>query len=272
LSRLNELQWSFEQAIVSGSEFRIRAARQKLSSVTRWIEKGTAVLKALVADPELPPGAARIAQQVGLAQSRMARADAEFQRTLNKIETQRVTLGASGLSSSDVATWMRARNSAELANLAASCLGAIPQAQFLAGGHELLDKAEPVLSEEARRLEEETTLPAPQAAPMTQDLWEPDLTLLHGLETRLAAIAEALPLANAVLGGPFHHSAYRLSLLSLLGDREAQATGSTASFAQLPLTLQAGEEIDPVANSDEVAALSRGEVRRTEQAATETTR
>ena len=102
LSKLNDLTWHFEEAIASGSEFRILDARRRLSANGRWLERGTDILNSLLADPEVDFDIARIAQRIGLAQSRLARVDAAFQRALNKIESQRVTLGASGISSSDV--------------------------------------------------------------------------------------------------------------------------------------------------------------------------
>src|SRR5207247_7779775 len=95
LGRLTELHEEFEQAIVSGSEFRIRGAKAKLTSVRSWIERGTELMRAINAGADLDTASHRIAQAIGLAQSRMARTDAAFQRTLNRIEQQRVHLGRS---------------------------------------------------------------------------------------------------------------------------------------------------------------------------------
>ena len=63
LGKLNDLAWHFEDAIASGSEFRIADARRRLSANTRWIEKGTEVLRTLLADPELPFDLARLADR-----------------------------------------------------------------------------------------------------------------------------------------------------------------------------------------------------------------
>ena len=102
---------------------------------------------------------------LGLAQSRLARVDAAFQRALNKIEAPRVTLGGSGISSSDVAGWLRRQDVRHLAGLAAGVLAPAPELTLLAGGHELLDRAELTLSDEARQIEADTALPPFEAAP-----------------------------------------------------------------------------------------------------------
>ena len=133
LSKLNDLTWHFEEAIASGSEFRILDARRRLSANGRWLERGTDILNSLLADPEVDFDIARIAQRIGLAQSRLARVDAAFQRALNKIESQRVTLGASGISSSDVAAWLRSLDAVALAGLALEAFAAVPEIPLLAG-------------------------------------------------------------------------------------------------------------------------------------------
>ena len=168
LAKLNALTASFEEAIASGSEFRILDARSRLSGNVRWLEKGTAILRSLLGEEEISPETSRIAHSIGLAQSRLARVDAAFQRALNKIEAQRVTLGASGVSSSDAIAWLRGLDTRRIATLAEGALGAGPQTQFVAGGHELLDRAESALSEEVRQMEANTTLPVAEQAPQNE--------------------------------------------------------------------------------------------------------
>ena len=175
LSKLNDLTWHFEEAIASGSEFRILDARRRLSANGRWLERGTELLNRLLADPEVDFDIARIAQRIGLAQSRLARADASFQRALNKIEAQRVTLGASGISSSDVAAWLRGLDAAAIATLAADACASVPELPLLAGGHELLDRAEALLEGGGNAAPADTTLPptdeaATGFAPQAEDL------------------------------------------------------------------------------------------------------
>ena len=262
LGKLNDLAWHFEDAIASGSEFRISDARRRLSANTRWIEKGTDVLRQLLADPDVSFELARVAQRIGLAQSRLARVDAAFQRALNKIEAQRVTLGGSGISSSDVAGWLR-----RLDGLAAGALAPAPELTLLAGGHELLDRAELALSEEARRIEADTALPPVEAAPSRAQPEAEDLRLLQHFSQRLARLTEPgrapETLAGLVSGGGFPAASYRLSLLALLadagaeGESNAPADGPIGEFMRLPLDVRFDATTLAV-GSDEIAAISAG--------------
>ena len=264
LSKLNDLAWHFEEAIASGSEFQIRASRRRLSANLRWLEKGTTVLNGLLADPEVPFELATVAQRIGLAQSRLSRADAAFQRALNKIEAQRVTLGASGISSSDVATWLRTLDVRTLADMAEGGVMPGPQAPFLAGGHELLDRAELVLSDEVQRLEADTALPVAETPPVASQAEKEDLRLLEQFSGRLAGLEAPADLAWAVAGGGFPPAAYRLSLLALLAD-EGQAGGDGAgdgpvgALMGLPLEVIFGDTLVPVGH-DDIAAISTGSV------------
>lgn len=267
LGKLNDLAWHFEEAIASGSEFRIADARRKLSANTRWIERGTEVLHQLLADPEVPFDLARVAQRIGLAQSRLARVDAAFQRALNKIEAQRVTLGGSGISSSDVAGWLRRLDARALAALAGDGgLLPAPELTLLAGGHELLDRAELALSDEARQIEADIALPPAEEAPSRSQPEQEDLRLLQHFSQRLARLAEPgsqpASLAGMVAGGGFPAASYRLSLLALLADGGGEggatpADGPIGEFMRLPLDVRF-EATTVKVGEDEIAAMSTG--------------
>ncbi|MCL2658477.1 MAG: hypothetical protein FWD62_13900 [Betaproteobacteria bacterium] len=259
LAKLNALTESFEEAIASGSEFRILDARSRLTANLRWLDKGTRILHDLLAVEEITPEIGRVAHAIGLAQSRLARADAAFQRALNKIEAQRVTLGASGVSSSDVMIWLRKLSLGELAALSDGALGAAPQTQFLAGAHELLDRAESSLSEEVRRMEADISLPPAQDVDQNMAPESEDLSLLWKLADRLANVAASAPAHRLVLGGGFAPASYRLSLLSLLGGVEAQAEGPVADFTQMPYDLVLEDQLVAV-HEDEVAQMSAGHI------------
>jgi hypothetical protein len=261
LSKLNDLTWHFEEAIASGSEFHILGARRRLSANGRWLARGTEILTGLLADPDAPFDIARIAQRIGLAQSRLARADAGFQRALNKIEAQRVTLGASGISSSDVAGWLRGLDVRQLAGFMEGALAAVPDIPLLAGGHELLDRAEAVLSDEVRRHESDLSLP-PRDNPVVTDAPEhDDLGLLQHFARRLGALPDRTSLQTVIAGGGFAHAAYRLSLLALLADGEAAgpADGPVGDFMRLPVAVQFGDHLVPV-GEDEIDRISEGHV------------
>lgn len=259
LAKLNALTASFEDAIASGSEFRIIEARSRLSGNVRWLDKGTHILRGLLSEEEISPETSRIAHAIGLAQSRLARVDAAFQRALNKIEAQRVTLGASGVSSSDAVAWLRTLEVSKVVELAFGALGAGPRMQFVAGGHELLDRAESALSEEVRQMEADASLPPQSDAPQDEVAPSEDLSLLVRLSERLADIPATAPASRLVLGGGFGPASYRLSLLSLLGNEEAGASGPVADLTQMPYDLVLEEHLVEIME-DEISHMSAGSV------------
>ncbi|MBN9698633.1 MAG: hypothetical protein J0L85_22845, partial [Zoogloea sp.] len=141
-----------------------------------------------------------------------------------------------------------------------------PELTLLAGGHELLDRAELALSDEARRIEADTALPASEDAPSRNQPEQEDLRLLQHFSQRLGRLTEpgAAPasLASMVAGGGFPAASYRLSLLALLADGGGEggatpADGPIGEFMRLPLdvlfeagTVKVGE--------DEIATMSTG--------------
>jgi hypothetical protein len=270
LGKLNDLALHFDDAIASGSEFSIVLARRRLAANARWLERGTALLRELLADDALPFERARLAQRIGLAQSRLARVDASFQRALNKIESQRVTLGGSGISSSDVAGWLRRLDVATLAGLATDALTPCPDLTFLAGDHELLDRAEPAIAEVSLP-DAPAALPPPNEAPVSRAPEAQDLHLLELLAARLNRLDAPATLADIVPGGSFAHASYRLSLLALLrpADSAAEAEagdGPVADFLRMGVDVHFTDALQNM-NDDDVAQISVGHITPREAAA-----
>lgn len=264
LGKLNDLTLHFEDAIASGSEFRILSARRRLAANARWLDRGTLLLRELLADEDIPFERASLAQRIGLAQSRLARVDASFQRALNKIESQRVTLGGSGISSSDVASWLRGLDAAALAGLCADALTPCPDLTLLAGGHELLDRAEPAAANEPVPEAGASALPAPDEAPVAPAPQMEDLRLLELFGQRIERLQAPSSLADVVPGGSFAQASYRMSLLALLRDSDADGMreageGPIADFLRMPVDVRFSEDIQPV-DDDNVAAITVGEV------------
>lgn len=260
LAKLQDLTWHFEDAIASGSEFRILEARQRLAANARWLDRGTELLRSLLADEDAPFEQARMAQRIGLAQSRLARADAAFQRALNKIEAQRVTLGGSGISSSDVAVWLRTQARDALAALADTALGAVPDLPLMAGGHELLDRAEAVFEGE-RLTVTAAPLPLPETVPEAA-LEQEDLRLLSMFARRLGQLDQPRALHEVIAGSGFAPASYRFSLLALLADGESASPvdGPVGDFMRLPLDVTFHDALVSV-QDDEIRAMSAGEVK-----------
>lgn len=246
LSRLIELEDEFNRAVLSGSELRILRAEKKLSSVLSWVEKGTGIMKIIAADPDLDPPTHRVAQRIGQVQSRMLRMSSVFQRTLNQLERQKIHLGQSGLSTSDIHGWLRGMRVDELCTLMDDALE-LPCKLGCLLGDVALDVAEFELLERLREVEADHALPPPHNAPTAASMPrnEEDLTRLMGLLCDLQRIETEMLLHDLIPAEDFAVSSYRMSLASLLGDPESGAIdGAVADLARLPLTLRlTGEQV-----------------------------
>lgn len=261
LSRLIELEDEFNRAVLSSSELRIRRAEQKLSSVLSWVEKGTGIMKVIAADPDLDPPTHRVAQKIGQVQSRMLRMSSVFQRTLNQLERQKIHLGQSGLSTSDIHGWLRGLDLDALCSLQNDTL-VLPARLGCFLGDIAIDIAEFELLERLRETEADQTLPPPHDAPRAGDMptTEEDLTRLMGFVGDLQQIETTTPLHELIPAENFAVSSYRLSLASLLGDPESEVIdGAVADLARLPLMLRlTGEQIQVGRHG--VASMSVGAI------------
>ena len=256
LARLAELEGEFSQAVTSGSEFRLRAAQGKLESVQKWMDKSNEVMRNLSADG-LDETTWRLAQQIGQRQSKLMRMSSVFQRELAAIARQQVHLSQGGLTSSELAAWLKQRSIDELIELAAQQLAYTPEATFILPDV-MLDNTEEFIAREQpnRRI---STMPAPAEIEYVNDLpHEPPPQLLE-LTRLLSGLAAPLSVADAVVGGSFSAASYRLSLLSFLGEQNIDP--ELAPLAELPVTLQWHEhnELHTI-NRDEVAAISSGQL------------
>lgn len=259
LSRLNELREDFDQAVLSGSEHRIQRAADTLQSVWQWVEKGTELIRDIGAEAELDVATHRVAQQIGRAQSALLRQASVFQRALNQLDRHRVHLGASGLSSSDVNRYLRALDTDALAALADGVLARTPLPAFVLAPI-ALDLAEYELVEREREALDSLALPLARSAPHDTQAPVVQNDYAHAEQwlRQLAALDDEAPLADWVPQDSFAVSAYRLSLLGLIGDAGAEhRNGVGASLAQLPLQWHVEPEWEPVQRAG-VAYMSRG--------------
>ncbi len=263
LSRLTELKDDFDRAVLSGSEHRIRSAAATLDQTWRWIDKGTEIIRAITEDPQIDAATHRLAQAVGRAQSGLLRQTGVFQRALNQIDQHRVHLGSSGLSSSDLVAWLRGQGPARLASFADEIACAPLPSRWLHDGI-ALDVAEYELVDRERIAHEQASLPQASAAPETHEVEteQEDLGPLGEWRDELTALLQTIELHALVPQARYADSAYRLSLLSLLGDRESAALdGPAADIARLPLQLEIGTELLLIDDHDEIAAISDGRLR-----------
>ncbi len=246
LGRLVDLTEEFRDAIASGSEFRLRTSQSKWHTACDWVEKGSVILRAILADERADAATHKAAQAIGRAQSALLNMQGMFSRALNQIERQRVHLGQSGLSTTDVKRWLLAHE--DLSSLA---VGAIdrPVVPLFATPAEMIDVAETELLTERAAAVGPGGLPTGQDAPLTINDGPAIQVELEDWLARLSDFANlgnfpsfsdagprAVQVEDSLLPATFAIASYRASLLPLLGDAaEASLQGATAQLARLPI-------------------------------------
>jgi len=274
-AQLARLHDEFAEAIASGSEARLRLAQPRFDRALKLVDKAGQALSAIIQDHNDSPRLERAARALGQDQARLLSMASQFTRALQQADRQRVTLGSSGLTSSDVRNWLQ--HHTDLASLLGEAL-AIGVRPVFVTQHDLLDVAEGEFERDRPDPTRSTGLPPPaQADAGTLDILSlpPELGELIGLLGRWSRAPDDGPgggagadhlLSEAVLGGRFAHAAYRLQLMPLLGDAQAQALKSpTGELARMPwqvaLTPTLLKTADP-----EVALISEGHLQRSGRA------
>jgi len=256
LARLSELEEEFTQAVSSGSEFRLRAAQGKLASVQKWMDKANEVMRDLSADG-LDETTWRLAQQIGQRQSRLMRMSSVFQRELAEIARQQVQLSQGGLSSSELAAWLKQRSVDELNGYAVSQISITPEAAFILPDVMLDNTEEFIARDQPRR--RRSTMPDPSEVEYVDDIPLEPPPQLAAMVRVLSGLETPLDLADGVVGSGFSDASYRLSLLAFLGERNVDP--ELAPLAELPLRVRWDDtnELRPIGR-DEVAAMSGGHI------------
>jgi hypothetical protein len=266
LGRLNELTEEFRDAIASGSEFRLRTSQAKWHTACDWVEKGSQILRAITSDERADSATHRAAQAIGRAQSALLNMQGMFSRALNQIERQRVHLGQSGLSTTDVKRWLLAHD--DLASLAAGAIDR-PVVPLFVTPAEMIDVAETEILTERAAVAGPGGLPTGQDAPLTindnpaiqaeLDSWLMRLSDFANLGTFPEFTEDSpkqVPIQDSLLPASFAVASYRASLLPLLGDAaEASLQGATAQLARLPVRFDATDAMIAL-DDPEVAAMS----------------
>jgi hypothetical protein len=256
LGRLVELTEEFRDAIASGSEFLLRKAQVKWNVACDWVEKGSEIIHAITTDPNADGATHRAAQAIGRAQSALLNMQGMFSRALNQIERQRVHLGQSGLSTTDIKTWLIEHE--DLTSLADGAVSQPVTPLFMTPA-EMVDVAEAELLS-SRAGSALNTLPSGQDAPVTVEQDAPMMQELDDWLDRLSSFTAtpntSKPVHESLLPASFAVASYRASLLPLLGDEsEASLQGATAKLARLPLIFRAHDEMTRLSDPH-VAAMS----------------
>ena len=164
LGRLVELTEEFSDAIASGSEFRLRASQAKWHMACDWVEKGSEILRAITTDENADSATHKAAQAIGRAQSALLNMQGMFSRALNQIERQRVHLGQSGLSTTDIKRWLLEHE--DLASLATDAIDQ-PVVPLFMTPAEMIDVAETELMADRVNTTVSNGLPTGTDAPTT---------------------------------------------------------------------------------------------------------
>lgn len=266
LGRLIELTEEFRDAIASGSEFRLRTSQAKWHMACDWVEKGSDILRAITSDERADAATHKAAQAIGRAQSALLNMQGMFSRALNQIERQRVHLGQSGLSTTDVKRWLLAHD--DLASLAADAIDR-PVVPLFGTPAEMIDVAETELLTERAIVVGPKGLPNGEDAPLTINDNPAMQAELNDWINKLADFAnlgnfpefsesgpKKVQLHESLLPAGFALASYRASLLPLLGDAsEASLQGATAELARLPIHFETSDRMVEL-DDPEVAAMS----------------
>ncbi|MGB4811792.1 MAG: hypothetical protein WBP13_04840 [Methylophilaceae bacterium] len=257
LARLNELESYFAQAVQSGSEFRLKAAQTRLTSAQKWMEKGTEVLKMLSENGFADDASWRIAQKIGDSQSRMIRMSSVFQNELAKIARQRVMLSDGGLSSSELAAWLKSQSIEQLADLSAGNFAKVPEPIF-ALPDVMLDVAEAFLERDIAD-KKVSVMPPPVEVEEAQDVPFEYPPQLRSLNNMLARIADSVTLADIVVDGDFSAASYRYSLLTFLGESNVDA--DLAALASQPVRMLYDDTVSLQSiQQNEIAYITAGTI------------
>lgn len=259
-AQLARLHDEFAEAITSGSEFRLRQARRRFDRALSLVERASQALTAIITGAQGQARLERLARELGLAQARLLAMASQFNRALQQVDRQRVTLGSTGITTSDVKRWLQSlADPAALAGLAeGACLRAV--APVFVAAHEMLDMTEGEFERERGGPQVEPLPPARAAA--AGRIEGVDLPAeLQAMVDRLSSWQRdpsEHDVAEVLLGGRFAQAAYRAQLMPLVGDGQASALqGATGELARAPWRVQWQGELRG-SEDEQVRALSAG--------------
>ena len=240
--QLARLHGEFADAIASGSEFRLREARKRYDRAAALIDRASETITAIISNSHGHIALERAARGMGQAQSRLLAMASQFNRALQQVDRQRVTLGTTGITSTDVKRWLQ--SAPKLSALIDEAV-AIPVSLGTLAPHELLDVVEAEFERDRPAPMQDEALPESQEAPegslkavaLPQELADMNAlfaawSMEDGDATRTSA--------DALLGlvpqeARYAQVAYRAQLIPLLGDPQGEVLpGATGEFARQP--------------------------------------
>lgn len=263
-AQLARLYDEFADAIASGSEARLRESQPRFERALALVGRAGEALTALIRSEHDDPRLEREARALGHAQARLLSMASQFTRALQQADRQRVTLGSTGVTSSDVRLWLQSHPA--LHTLLADVLATGVQPVFVSA-HEMVDVAEGEFERDRPDPQRAQGLP-PAATAGAGEIEALRMPVELGALIDWLSDAQSLssddggpvqpPVAQAVLGGRFAQAAYRMQLLPLLGDAQARTLqGQTGDLARLPWRAELDPVLEPT-DDPHVARLSAG--------------
>ena len=265
-AQLARLREEFADAMASGSEFELRRANARFERAMALVERASDAVKAIIEQAQASGHARleRLARDLASAQASLLVMASQFNRALQQADRQRVTLGSTGVTTTDLRQWLqRKAGSEDLDALLGDALCTAVQPVVVAA-QELVDGAEAEFERDRPKPAEVAGLPAAQAAPdgrLEALSLPPELGALQALLDAWTAEGRGTqPVAAAVLGGSYASAAYRAQLLPLLGDPHARhLKGATGDMANQPWRVRWSAEQGKV-DDPFVAWISRGDL------------
>jgi hypothetical protein len=300
-AQLTRLHDEFAEAITSGSEALLRAAAPRFERALALVARAGEALTALIRSDGRGDGTARDeaqdladarlereARALGQAQARLLTMASQFTRALQQADRQRVTLGSTGVTSSDVRQWLQAQlqqHGPAFGQLLEDALASSVRPVFVSP-HDLLDVAEAEFERDRPDPDRPQGLPPSVAAqpgsmetlrmPTELDdfihklaVWNETAARPHDLrEAVLGEAGGAEPGGDAPAGGTagtgrYAQAAYRMQLLPLLGDAQARTLkGQTGDFARSPWRVALSPQTRTLSEQEggPVATLSEGQL------------
>ena len=259
-AQLARLHDQFADAIASGSEVQLRAAQPRFERALKLVDRAGEALTALIRSEHDDLRLEREARALGHSQARLLSMASQFTRALQQADRQRVTLGSTGITSSDVRHWLQSQDA--LHSLADGALATGVRPVFVSA-QELVDVAEGEFERDRPDPLRAQGLPPPAeaAAGALETLRMPEeLGELIAQLTAWSTEPAPQPLTAAVLGGRFAQAAYRMQLLPLLGDAQARTlNGQTGDLARTAWHAELQPQVQPV-DDTHVAAISAGQL------------
>ncbi|WP_242671101.1 hypothetical protein [Hylemonella gracilis] len=302
-AQLTRLHDEFAEAITSGSEARLRAAAPRFDRALTLVARAGEALTALIRGDARGPGSndaageamqdvadarlEREARALGQAQARLLTMASQFTRALQQADRQRVTLGSTGVTSSDVRAWLQAQlqqHGPAFGQLLEDALASTVRPVFVSP-HDLLDVTEAEFERDRPDPDRPQGLPPAVAAqPGTMETLRMPTELddfIHKLAAWNQTAARPHDLQEAVLGetdaqapgaqegagtagtGRYAQASYRMQLLPLLGDAQARTLkGQTGDFARSPWRVALSPQTRTLSAQEggPVATLSEGQL------------